>query len=62
MKNKDLKIIYNIHWKEISGYINKDMYFNINLNEEFYVTNFTEEIKNKLINELNQLEIKADIF
>lgn len=62
MKNKDLKIICDTHWKEIRGYINKDLYFNINLNEEFYLTKFTKEIENKLINELNQLEIKVYIF
>lgn len=62
MKNKDFKIICDTHWKEIRGYINKDLYFNINLNEEFYLTKFTKEIENKLINELNQLEIKVYIF
>ena len=36
MKNKDLKIICDTHWKEIRGYINKDLYFNINLNEEYF--------------------------
>ena len=62
MKNKDLKIICDTHWKEIRGYINKDLYFNINLDEEFYLTKFTKEIENKLINELSQLEIKVYIF